>query len=230
MVLAAGYGERMRPLTDRTPKPLLCAGGKPLLQYHLERLQAAGLTDLVVNLGHLGEQIKDFLGDGGAFGVRVRYSHERQPLETAGGIVQALPWLGDREFLVVNGDIHTDYPFQQLATRPLTGGALAHLVMVDNPDHHAGGDFVLGSGGRLTLRVNQPSSLTYAGIARFHPALFRDLAPGVRRLRPVFEDAIAAGQVTGEHYLGRWTDVGTPERLAGLDKALSGRDSSVPLL
>ena len=234
MLLAAGYGARMRPLTDHKPKPLLEVAGKPLLQYHLEALRDAGLTELVINLGHLGEQIRQFVGDGAEFGLSVRYSCEDPPLETAGGIVQALPLLcdgaDDAEFLVVNGDIMADYRFGALAARPLTGGALAHLVMVDNPSHHSGGDFVLHANGAVGLAGPDSRALTYSGIARFHARLFRDVAPGVRRLRPLFEAAIVAGAVRGEHFSGQWTDVGTPQRLAELNQRAAGGDSAAALL
>ena len=223
-ILAAGRGERMRPLTDHTPKPLLQAGGKPLIAWHLERLAAAGFRDIVINHAHLGGQIEAALGDGSRWGLAIRYSPEPPgALETAGGIANALPLLGDQPFLVVNGDIWCDWDFNRahrIADRP------AHLVMVPNPAHHAGGDFALASG-RVAFATGG-ETLTYAGIGVFAPALFRDIVPGsVMKLRPLLETAIAAGTLTGERHDGRWVDVGTPQRLAELDAELrgDGRDS-----
>lgn len=212
MILAAGRGERMRPLTDETPKPLLEAGGKPLIVHQIERLRGAGFRELVVNLGWLGERIAQALGAGGDLGVSIRYSFEPPgALETAGGIRHALPLLGDAPFLVVNSDVVCDYPLERL--RVLKPGGLAHLVLVPNPAHHAEGDFALiDSRLALTGRVRY----TYAGIGVFSPAMFEPLAPGVRPLRPVLEQAIAAGGVTGEVHCGEWMDIGTPERLEAL--------------
>lgn len=210
MILAAGRGERMRPLTDHTPKPLLQAGPEPLIGHHLRRLAAAGFREVVINLAHLGAQIADALGDGARYGVRIDYSWEPEgALETAGGIHQALPLLGDAPFLLVNGDIYTDYPFETLRRHGLTG--LAHLVLIPNPSHHPHGDFGLGADGRL--HRGEPR-LTYAGIGLYHPRLFAPLAPGRAPLAPLLFDGIAAGLVSGERYGGLWVDVGTPERLA----------------
>ncbi|ASK33017.1 mannose-1-phosphate guanylyltransferase (plasmid) [Alcanivorax sp. N3-2A] len=216
MILAAGHGKRMRPLTEHTPKPLLEAGGKPLIQYHIEALRAAGITDLVVNTGWLGEQLPARLGDGTDLGVRIRWSHEGEPLETAGGIRRALPLLGEAPFVLVNGDIWTDYDFTALA-----GGEsadLAHLVLVDNPAHHVDGDFHLSDTGRV--RDSGQPRLTYAGIARLDPALFAGLAQGERRLAPLLREAIAAQRVGGEHHRGQWWDIGTPRRLEQLNDYL----------
>lgn len=210
MILAAGRGERLRPLTDTTPKPLLEVDGKPLIAHHLQRLAAAGFTEVVINLAWQGEKIAAFLGDGSAFGLQIRYSEEPPgALETAGGIVQALPLLGDAPFLVVSADVLTDYPFEELrdADRPHP----AHLVLVDNPPHHPTGDFSLRDG---RVRFASGAALTFSGIAAFDPQLFANLSPGRRALRPVLEQAIAAGQVGGEHYRGLWDDIGTPQRLA----------------
>jgi len=226
MLLAAGVGERMRPLTEHTPKPLLTVAGKPLLQYHVEALRAAGVTDLVVNVAHLGAQIEAFLGAGDRFGVRVRYSREPYPLETAGGIIAALPLLGDDEFLVVNGDVMTDYPFARLLQGPLAPGSLAHLVMVDSPTHHPLGDFLLDRAGLLRAREPERAGLTYAGIGRFSPQFFQGAPAGVLRLRPLLDAAIAGRAVSGEHFAGQWTDVGTPERLAALNRPATGAGDS----
>jgi N-acetyl-alpha-D-muramate 1-phosphate uridylyltransferase len=210
MILAAGRGERLRPLTDTTPKPLIDVGGKPLIVHHLERLASAGFEQVVINLGWLGEQIPVALGDGHRFGLQLHYSNEPPgALETAGGIVHALHLLADAPFLVVSGDVLCDYPFELLRRPGLD--VLAHLVMIDNPPHHPHGDFALQADGRIATRGEQ--KLTFSGIARFHPDLFAALEPGVRPLRPVLENAIVAGEVSGERYSGSWMDVGTPERL-----------------
>ena len=217
MILAAGRGERMRPLTDRTPKPLLVAGGKPLIVWHLERLAAAGFRYIVINHAHLGEQIEQALGDGAKWGVHIAYSPEPPgALETAGGIATALPLLGDTPFLVVNGDIYCDVDFGRFSRSTVAG---AHLVMVANPAHHAGGDFSLD--GERVIRANGEQTLTYAGIGIFSPAFFAGVQPGtIMKLRPLLDAAIAAGTLTGERYVGRWVDVGTPQRLAELDAEL----------
>ena len=215
MILAAGRGERMRPLTDHTPKPLLEAGGKPLIQYHIEALAAAGVQDIVINHAHLGDKLETVLGDGSRFGVRLTYSREEQALETGGGIFKALPLLEGEPFVVVNGDIWTDYPLQRLPREP---DALAYLVLVDNPPHHPEGDFHL-TDGRIMLQ-GEPR-LTFSGIGVYRSQLFEDCRPGAFRLAPVLRKAMAAGLVRGEHYSGRWMDVGTPERLRDLDQALA---------
>jgi len=217
MILAAGRGERMRPLTDHTPKPLLVAGGKPLIVWHLERLAAAGFTEIVVNHAHLGQQIEATLGDGSPWGLHIQYSPEPPgALETAGGIATALPLLGEQPFLVVNGDVWCDWDFNRarhLADRP------AHLVMVANPEHHAGGDFSLD--GERVIYANGEQTLTYAGIGVFSPAFFADVQPGtIKKLRPLLDAAIRLGTLTGERFAGRWVDVGTPQRLTELDQEL----------
>ncbi len=224
MILAAGRGERMRPLTDTMPKPLLVAGGKPLIVWHIERLAAAGFRELVINHAHLGEKLEAALGDGSRWGVRIAWSPEPPgALETAGGIAQALPLLGDRPFLVVNGDIWCDWDFNR-ARGTIENGAdfAAHLVMMDNPAHHAGGDFRL-EGRQLCLADGGPT-LTYCGIGIFAPSFFADVPRGiVMKLRPLLDAAIPRGIVTGERHAGRWVDVGTPERLAALDRELSAQ-------
>jgi MurNAc alpha-1-phosphate uridylyltransferase len=219
MLLAAGRGERMRPLTDATPKALLAVGGRPLVARLIDRLAAEGYTELVVNHAHLGAMIEAALGDGSQFGVRIRYSPERVALETAGGIANALQLLGPAPFLVVNADLHADYPFARLRGA-LRDDAQAHLVLVDNPPHHPGGDFAL-AGGRV---ANEGAAmLTFSGIGVYRPELFDGIAPGTRAaLAPLLRTAAARGRVAGEHYTGRWVDVGTPERLARLDAELGG--------
>ncbi len=228
LVFAAGLGERMRPLTDATPKPLLQAGGKPLIAWHLERLAAAGVREVVVNTSWLAGQFPGVLGDGGRWGLRIHYSYEGPtPLETGGGMLRALPLLGDAPFLAVNGDIWTDCDFARLPREPAGD---VHLVLVDNPAHHPRGDFALGADGRVA-DAGEPR-LTFAGIGVYRRSLFDDwrdavgAAPGVDedpprfRLVPLLRAAMTRGRATGERHRGRWTDVGTPERLAQLDATL----------
>lgn len=220
MILAAGRGERMRPLTDNTPKPLLQAGGQPLIVHQIERLRAAGMDRIVINVAWHAGLIERALGDGSALGVDIRYSREPEgALETAGGIRHALELLGDEPFVVVNSDVFCDFPLADLTG--LAADDSAHLVLVDNPPHHPAGDFAL-SGGRVQSSARSPfnNKYTYSGIGIYRPALFAALAPGIRPLRPVLEDAIAAGKVSGQHHAGIWLDIGTPERLAELDRRL----------
>jgi MurNAc alpha-1-phosphate uridylyltransferase len=217
MILAAGRGERMRPLTDTCPKPLLEVGGKPLLHWLIEALAAAGFRDLVVNHAHLGAQIEADLGDGARFGVAIRYSAEGTALETGGGIRRALPLLGDAPFLVVNGDIWSDVDFASLQWRP---GRLAHLLLVDNPPQHPDGDFALADG--QIMPGADGARLTFSGIGLYHPELFRRCPEGRFPLAPLLRAAIAHGLVSGERHAGRWSDVGTPERLVELDRLLRG--------
>ncbi len=216
MILAAGKGERLRPLTLHTPKPLVRAAGVPLIEYHLRALAAAGFGELVINHAWLGQQIEDHLGDGSRFGVSIRYSPEGEPLETGGGIFKALPLLGDEPFLVVNGDIFTDYAFAQLR-KPLAG--LAHLVLVDNPAHHPQGDFLL-AGGQVSDGQGAGERLTYSGLAVLSPQLFVGCEPGAFKLAPLLRQAMARGLVSGERHAGRWIDVGTHERLADVERVL----------
>ncbi|WP_407352403.1 N-acetylmuramate alpha-1-phosphate uridylyltransferase MurU [Luteimonas sp. R10] len=237
LILAAGLGERMRPLTDTTPKPLLTAGGRPLIAWHLERLAATGVREVVINTSWLAKQFPDALGDGSQWGLRIRYSHEGDtPLETGGGMWHALPLLGNAPFIAVNGDIWTDFDFARLPRRPAGD---AHLVLVDNPPHHVAGDFALADDGDVL--DDGDDRLTFAGIGVYRASLFDDWrrtigdAPGADadpprfRLAPLLRAAMAEGQVTGEHHRGHWTDVGTPQRLAGLDAMLGGsaRDPAV---
>lgn len=219
MILAAGRGERLRPLTDATPKPLLRAGGKALIEYIIESLVSAGFRELVINRAHLGAKLEAYLGDGRRYGVQITWSREPEgALETGGGIQQALPLLDSEYFLVVNADIWTDYPFARLH-RPLSG--LAHLVLVDNPAQHQQGDFVLN-----VDKVSAEGSprLTFSGIGVYHRDLFRDCAPGRFPLAPLLRTAMQAGNVYGEHYDGVWRDIGTAERLSELDRLLSTRN------
>ena len=221
MILAAGVGERMRPLSERKPKPLLRAGGKPLLQWHLENLVAAGFSELVINVSHLADQIVAFVGDGSRWNCRVDFSREEQPLEAAGGIIQALPLLGDEPFALVNGDIWSDYPLAQLSLLKLGGQQLAHLVLVDNPPQHDQGDFQLREDGCVRLKPEHGAgTLTYTGIAVYHPQFFAGAQPGKQPLLPLLERAISSDQVGGEHFRGEWSDVGTPTRLQALDARL----------
>lgn len=206
MILAAGKGERMRPLTLHTPKPLLSVAGKSLIEHQIERLAAAGFTEVVVNHAWLGEQIVTALGDGRRYGVSIAYSAEHEPLETGGGIFQALPLLDDEPFVVTNADIWTAYDFSALR-RPLRGDA--HLVLVENPEHHPLGDFALEDG----KVVEEGDLKTYSGIAVLSPTLFESCSAGAFKLAPLLREAIRAGRVTGELFTGKWIDVGTPERL-----------------
>ena len=216
MILAAGRGERMKPLTDDTPKPLLEAGGKALIVHTLEKLVAEGFSDIVINYAHLGEQIRDVLGDGSFWSTRIQYSPEpSDALETGGGIYRALSLLGDNPFLVVNGDIWTDYPFSKLSKKP---DGLAHLVLVDNPEHHQQGDFVLQGS---NICVDDGSKLTFSGIGVYSPRLFADCKPGSFPLAPLLISAIQHNKVSGEYYRGQWMDIGTPERLQALHEYLS---------
>ena len=217
MILAAGKGERMRPLTLTTPKPLIPVAGVPLIEYHLGALARAGFTEVVINHAWLGEKIEAHVGNGERFGLQVTYSRETQPLETGGGIFQALKYLGDEPFVVVNGDIWTDYNFAALR-RPLAG--LAHLVLVPNPEHHPEGDFLLKDG-QVQLPSTSVDTLTYSGIAVLHPKLFADSAAGAFKLAPLLRFAMRDGDVSGEPFDGHWIDVGTPERLAATEALLA---------
>jgi MurNAc alpha-1-phosphate uridylyltransferase len=209
----------MLPLTQNTPKPLLEVAGKPLLEHHILNLRAAGITELVINAAYLADQIIAFCGDGSRWGVQIRVSFEAEPLETAGGIIKALPLLGDSPFLVVNSDIWCPFPFDQLIGRsPLAAGA--HLVLVSNPPHHADGDFSLEQG---CVRPKGLNGFTFSGIAVYCPQFFRGFASAKQSvkqpLKPLLDAAITAGKVTGELHTGTWIDVGTPQRLQALNGA-----------
>lgn len=213
MILAAGRGERMRPLTDHTPKPLLTAAGKPLIEYTIKQLVANGFNDIVINHAHLGLQIENRLGNGNRFGANISYSPEgEQALETAGGIINALHLLGDAVFLVVNGDIATDFPFAELKNQTVD---LAHLVLVDNPAHHPGGDFGLDECGLVV--PNSTEQLTFSGIGLYRPELFNNLPAGPSKLGPLLRQAIDCCRVSGQKTDAFWMDIGTPERLQELD-------------
>ena len=234
LIFAAGLGERMRPLTDRTPKPLLCVGGKPLIVWHLEKLAAAGVRYVVINTSHLAEQFPDALGDGSRWGLRIRYAYEGPtPLETGGGMLNALPLLGPEPFLAISGDVWCDADFGALPPAPV---GLAHLLMVDNPAHHPDGDFALDAHG-LLHEAGAPK-LTFSGIGVFRPALLHDWravigndvaaqsTPPRFKLVSLLRAAMARGQVSGSHHRGRWTDVGTPQRLAQLQAELRGHPAA----
>jgi len=245
LVFAAGKGERMRPLTETTPKPLLIAGGKPLIAWHLEKLAALGVREVVINTSWLADRFAPALGDGGAWGLRLHYVYEgAEPLETGGGMLNALPLLGDAPFLAIAADVWTDLDF---ATLPREPAGLAHLVMVANPEHHGRGDFVLADDGHLALAANpQPdavhtaAALTFSGIGLYRREFLdgwraivgnapgADETPPRFKLRPLFDAAIARCAITGQRHDGRWTDVGTPERLATLDRELGARDGAQP--
>ncbi|MDO8989878.1 MAG: nucleotidyltransferase family protein [Sideroxyarcus sp.] len=233
MILAAGRGERMRPLTDHTPKPLLQAGGKPLIVWHIERLVRAGITDLVINHAHLGTQIEQALGNGHQFGASIRYSDEGTALETAGGIAFAFPLLGAEPFAVVNGDIYCDFDFTHLpgCVAALANSTdMAHLVLVDNPEHNLKGDFCLTNDRIVpTPQIPNPKSqvLTFSGIGLYKPALFANIPRGSKApLAPLLREQIALGHVSGEHHRGIWVDVGTPQRLDELDKLLRAKQNA----
>ena len=229
MILAAGRGERMRPLTDHTPKPLLKVGGKPLIVWHLERLAQAGFKEIVINHAHFGQQIEDYLGNGSAWNLNIQYSPEQFALETAGGIANALPLLTENgkkiePFLVINGDIFTDINFASLAPSPLRGEGwgggetMAHLVMVDNPPQHPNGDFALHD---CRLSEKGEPKLTFSGVGVYHPAMFKDIVRGeAAKLAPLLKAAMAQGLVTAQHHQGQWHDIGTPERLQQIDRWL----------
>jgi N-acetyl-alpha-D-muramate 1-phosphate uridylyltransferase len=216
MLLAAGRGERMRPLTDECPKPLLTVAGKPLIGWHLQRLALAGVRDVVINLSWLGEMIAAALGDGSRYGLRIQYSREPWPaLETGGGLVQALPLLGDGPFLLVNGDVFTDIDFAALQ---IASGDLAQLVLVPNPEHNLKGDFWLDGQGRIQQQGGE--RLTYSGVALLRPELFSGAEPGRFPLLPWLVQARDAGRLGGQRHAGEWLDIGTPQRLAQLDARL----------
>lgn len=218
MILAAGRGERLRPLTDTIPKPLMQIGDHSLVEWHIKRLQQAGITEIIINVSHLAEQIKSTLGSGQGYGVAITYSDEpEEALETGGGILQALPWLGNHPFVVINGDIWTDYPFEQLQ-QP---AGLAHLVMVENPQQHPQGDFVLEKG--QVLDATEGDRYTFSGIGIYKPALFSGCKPGRFPLAPLLKEAMQEELVSGELYTGHWHDVGTPGRLLQVQTLVNGK-------
>jgi len=224
MILAAGKGERMRPLTEHAPKPMLKAGGKPLIVHTIERLRASGITEFLVNLAYLGEQISDYLGDGTGLGVSIAYSCEPYPLEVGGAIARALDFLGDEPFILANADVWSDYSFHSMIEKPLGPQQLARLLVVQNPGFHQGGDFVLTESGLLS-RAEEGSSdtCTYSGMALISPALIAEypLQREKFALLEVLLYAIDKGALAGEFYSGEWQDIGTPERLNKLNEQLS---------
>lgn len=231
MILAAGRGERMRPLTLTTPKPLLSAGGKPLIEYHLERLYQAGFQDVIINHAWLGEQIEYTLGNGERFGLSLDYSREGEPLETAGGIVRALPLLSRPDsdwFMVINGDIWADFDLARLQPPAVDSGFAidAILVLADNPSHHSQGDFCLNHNGMLSegCTIKEGERLTFTGISLLHRRLFDGLTDQAGKLGPVLRAAMKKDRVAGLHHGGRWVDVGTPERLRALDQQLASQE------
>lgn len=218
MILAAGRGERLRPLTDEIPKALVEIGGKPLIEHHLEALAGAGFGEVVINLGHLGDRIPEALGNGGRWGIRIHYSDEQpEPLETGGGMLKALPLLGAGPFLAINGDIWTDYPYARLRAVKCDW---AHLVLVPNPPHNPAGDFSLQG---AVVHRDGPNKLTFSGIAVYHPRLFAEHEPGRFSVVHLQWDAMENHLVTGELYRGDWCDIGTPERLDYIRKARQAR-------
>ena len=220
MILAAGLGNRMRPLTLTTPKPLLAVGGKPLIVWHIDALKAVGITELVINTAWLGHKLHEALGDGSTYGVNIQWSDEQEPLETAGGIQQALPLLGNEPFLLINGDIWLRYDFERLINKDL-GQQLAHLVLVNNPPQHPKGDFAFCKDQSNSLVLPEgEEKYTFAGVSVLSPQLFADLPAGKAPLAPLLRQAIAQGLVSAEHHAGAWVDVGTPERLADLDQLI----------
>lgn len=223
IILAAGLGKRMRPLTDTTPKPLLKVGGKRLIEYHIEGLQRTGVRQLVINTGRMGQQFEESLGDGRRYGVVIRYSHEGDhPLETGGGIVRSLPLLGEQAFIAVNGDIWTDYDFTALMSRSPRSG---HLVLVNNPDHNPKGDFAFSQG---KIGNEGDPRYTFSGIAVYHKDLFDGHSAAAFSIVPLLRQAIDQQRLTAELYGGEWFDIGTPRRLAELDQRL--RSPQAPLV
>lgn len=223
MILAAGLGNRMRPLTLHTPKPLLAVADKPLIVWHIEKLQKIGVTDIVINTAWLAEKLITALGTGDQFGVRIHWSNEGEGLETAGGIIHALPLLGDQPFILVNGDVWTNYDFAPLLQVEL-GQNLAHLMLVDNPVQHPQGDFVLSAQKAYTFEQNQQGeALTYSGIAVISPEMFAGLAEGKRPLAPLLKEAMLQGRISAQKLPAAWVDVGTPERLSDLDRQIRQR-------
>lgn len=231
MILAAGYGKRLRPLTNKLPKPLIPVNGKPLIQYHLERLASAGVREVVINTAWLGEQIETFLGDGSDFGVSILWSREAKALETGGGIYQALPLLGEEPFILVSSDVWSDYPYSRLANFTLPAHAEAHLVLVPNPEHHQRGDYSFRDtdteGDVLVPRRKTGLSYTFSGMSMITPRLMTAFVQAEREVQPVFplrevlQAAVERGGVSGEVFKGRWCDVGTVQRLAELEQTFS---------
>ncbi|CAC9575435.1 Nucleotidyl transferase possibly involved in threonylcarbamoyladenosine formation [uncultured Gammaproteobacteria bacterium] len=213
MILSAGRGERMMPLTKDTPKPLIKVHDKTLIEHSIDTLKNAGITDVIINIAYLGEQIQAYLGNGAKFGINIKYSIEQNALETAGGIIQALPLLGNAPFIVINSDILCDY---DLSTLALPDNSLAHLLLIDNPEHNLNGDFSL-TGNKITLPNTQ--TYTFSGVGFYHPDFFQSHLhnDGKLPLSALFKEAINNRQLTGEYYLGYWQDIGTPKRLESVN-------------
>lgn len=216
MILAAGRGERMRPLTDNTPKPLLLIDNKPLIAHQLIKLANIGIKEVVINISYLAKKIIKTLGDGSQYGLAITYSFEKTALETGGGIFQALPLLGTDPFILINADVWTDYPLEKLPHQLTT---LAHLILVDSPAHNTHGDFYFDN---HQVRLTGKTKLTYAGLGVYHPELFQACSPDIFRLGDILKSAIPLNKISGEHYQGEWIDVGTPERLEFLKQKLQG--------
>jgi MurNAc alpha-1-phosphate uridylyltransferase len=222
MILAAGLGKRMSPLTDKTPKPMLLAGGQPLIHYQIERLRLAGVKEILINLAYLGEQIRDFVGTGERYGLKVDYSSEPFPLETGGAIARALDDLGAEPFILANADVWSDFDYAQLIARGLKSGEAAHLVMVPNPNFHTGGDFSVSDSGLLEFGSGEGQNCTYSGMALISPSLIAEYPEKRQKfaLREVFDRAITNRQLSAQIHRGDWRDIGSPERLQELDAFL----------
>lgn len=216
MILAAGLGTRMRPLTDSTPKPMLLVAGVPLIEYHVRNCVRAGIAQIVINHAYLGEQIEAYLGDGRRFDCTIEYSREGEPLDTGGGIFRALPLLGDEPFIAMNADVWTDYPLKKLLDKT---PERAHLVMTNNPPQHPQGDFYLRDG--LLSEAGENGKLTWTGIRVINPALFENCSDGVFSIVPLLKQAMKENRVSGEYFSGRWFDIGTPERLREINELLA---------
>lgn len=229
MILAAGFGERLRPLTETTPKPLLKVGNKPLIQYHIERLIAAGIRDVVINTSWLGDQIEAFLGDGSRFGIHISWSREDEPLETGGGVRRALPLLGSEPFLLINGDVWTDYPLIELVQQQWSEELDAHLVLVPNPIFNMSGDFSLNDDQHVGYPQGDDETYTFSGLSIMRPEIFAMYSSASERfpIRDVLASGVKAGYVTGEVFRGEWWDVGTVARLEALNSLLSGKEVSL---
>lgn len=229
MILSAGLGTRMRPLTDHTPKPMLSVAGMPLIEHHVRNCVHAGITEIVINHAYLGEQIEHYVGDGSRFGCAIQYSREGEPLDTGGGIFRALPLLGNKPFIAMNADVWTDYPLEQLLDCSLgkrksfeKNSTLAHLVMTSNPPQHPQGDFYLRDG--LLSEIGDGDKLTWTGLRVINPALFAGCSDGIFSIVPLLKRAMSEGKVSGEYYGGCWFDIGTPERLHEINRVLTSVD------
>jgi MurNAc alpha-1-phosphate uridylyltransferase len=226
MILAAGRGTRMAPLTDTCPKPLIPLCGKPLIIHHLEKLAAAGITDIVINHAWLGEQLEQTLGNGSSWGIKIQYSPENEALETGGGVYQALPLLGEDAFLLINGDVWTNWDYSEVMNTSLQEGELGHLWLIDNPAHNPQGDFCLGEGKVLDTAFLNEAALTFSGISLLSPQLWAECTSGAYPLAPMLRSAMLQQQITGSKLNADWVDVGTPQRLSDLEQRLCGDSSA----